>query len=116
MYAGIVWNLVVSKLDPSPSTEEDQTLEKRMKIWWKNERVGQFEAFPALFVFTIWETRNRAIFKDTLTSPEITVNILVQKAKEHQKEIKQKPKRELKPPSLDKNTPWDFSMEQVKES
>ena len=27
---------------------------------------------------------------------------------EHQKEIKQKPKRVLKPPSLDKNTPWAF--------
>ena len=77
MYAGTVWKQVVKKLNPVPSTEEDETLEQRMKIWWKNERVGQFEAFPALFVFTIWETRNKAIFKDTLTSLEITVNILV---------------------------------------
>ena len=48
---------------------------------------------------------------NTLTSLELTANILVQKAVEHQKEIKQKPKTVLKPPSLDKNTPWDFFYE-----
>ena len=79
-----------------------------MKKWWNNERVGHYEAFPALFVFTIWETRNRAIFKDMLTTPELTINVLLQKAMEHQTEKKQKPKRVLKPLSLDKNTPWDF--------
>ena len=83
-------------------------LEQCMKTWWNNERVGQFEALPALFVFTIWEKRNKSIFKDTLPSPELIVNILLQKVMELQKEIKQKPKRVLKPPSLDKNIPWGF--------
>ena len=88
VYAGKVCKQAVTKLDPSSRIEDEQTIEQRMKAWWKNDRVGQFEAFPALFIYTIWETRNRAIFKDTLTSPELTANILVQKVVEHQKEIK----------------------------
>ena len=79
-----------------------------MKNWWSNERVCQHEAFLALFVFTIWETRNRAIFKNIWTSSEITVNVLLQKIMEHQTTPKQKPRRVLKPPNIDKNTPWAF--------
>ena len=69
VYAGTVWKKVVSKLDPSSSIEGEESLEHRMKKWWNNERVGQYETFPTLFVYTIWETRNRAIFKDSLTTP-----------------------------------------------
>ena len=90
------------------SSEEDQPLEQRMRTWWNNNRVCQYEAMPALFVFTIWLVRNKAIFKDTLPSFDLTVNLLLQKVMEHHKEIKPKPKRVLKPPRLDKNTPWAF--------
>ena len=89
-YAGTVWKQAVHKLDPSTSTEDEESLEHRMKKWWSNERVGQYEALHVLFVFTVWETRNRAIFKDILTSPEIPVNVLLQKVVEHQKTNKQR--------------------------
>ena len=64
-------------MDPSITPEEDESLEHRMKKWWSNERVCNHEAFPTLFVFTIWETRNRAIFKNPWTTIEITVNVLL---------------------------------------
>ena len=63
---------------------------------------------PTLFVFTIWDVRNKSIFKDTLPSSDLTVNLLLQKVMEHRKEIKPKPKRVLKPPRMDKNIPWAF--------
>ena len=79
-----------------------------MRTWWNNNRVCQYKAMPTLFVFTIWETRNKDIFKDTLSSPDLTPNLLLQNVMEHHKEIKTKPKRVLKPPRLDKNIPWAF--------
>ena len=63
---------------------------------------------PALFVFTIWEARNKAFFKDILPNSDLIFKLLMQKVMEHCKEIKPKPKRVLKPPRLDKNTPWAF--------
>ena len=107
-YAGTVWKQAVHKLDPSISTEDEESLEHRAKKWWSNERVCEHEAFPALFVFTIWETRNRAIFKKKIMSPELTVNVLLQKAMEHQTTPKQKPRRVLKPSNIEKTTPWAF--------
>ena len=76
-YAGTVWKQVTNKLDPATTTVEDESMEHRVKKWWNNGRVCQHEALPALFVYTIWETRNRAIFKKNWTSPEITINMLL---------------------------------------
>ena len=83
-------------------------MEHREKKWWNNERVCQYEALPTLFVYTIWETRNRAILKKNWTSPDIIVNMLLQKVMEHQVAPKQKPRRELKGPNINKNVPWGF--------
>ena len=59
IYAGSAWKQDVNKLDPSTSTEDEESLEHRMEKWWSNERVCQHEALPTLFVFTIWETREQ---------------------------------------------------------
>ena len=62
-YVGTLWKQVTNKLDPSTSIEDEEYLEHKVKNWWNNERACQHEALPALFVFTIWETRNREILK-----------------------------------------------------
>ena len=79
-----MWKQVSYKLDPSSNLDEDNSFEHRMKNWWSNERVCPHEALPALFVFTIWETRNKVVFKDIWTPTEITVNVLLQKLMKHQ--------------------------------
>ena len=38
VYAGTVWKQVVNKLDPSPSIEDEESLEHRMKNWWNNQK------------------------------------------------------------------------------
>ena len=39
--------------------------------------------------------------------------MLLQKVMEHQTKPKQKPRRVLKPPNIDKNNPWDFVDEEI---
>ena len=73
-----------------------------------NEVVCNQSAFPTLFIYTIWETCNSAIFKDKWTPIDITTNILVQKAQEYQSSPKKGKKITVKPLELDKSCPWDF--------
>ena len=82
--------------------------EQRAKDWWANEALCNYAAFPILFVYTIWETRNRAIFKNLWTPIDITTNILVQKAQEYQSFPKKGKKRTVKHPEIDKSFPWAF--------
>ena len=82
--------------------------EQRAKDWWANEALFNYTAFLVLFVYTMWETRNRVIFKNTSTQIDISTNMLVQKAQEHQFTLKKGKKRTVKAPEIDKNFPWDF--------
>ena len=78
------------------------------KHWWGNERVWTHEALPTLFVFTIWETRNKFVFKNTWTPSKIMANVLMQKLNEHQAFPNPKPTRNIKALEIDKNKPWGF--------
>ena len=47
----------------------EATLEERVKTWWNDDGVGVYEAFPVLFVYSIWEARNRKYFQQHMESP-----------------------------------------------
>ena len=96
-----MWKQVSYKLDPSSNPDEDESLENRLKRWWGNERVRTHEALSTLFVFTIWETRNRAVFKTTWTPLEITVNVLMQNLNQLQALPNPKPTRNIKALEID---------------
>ena len=64
-YVGKVWMEVARKLSKGTVTRREYTWEKNTKQWWDNKVVCEFISFPMIFVFTIWEARNRAIFKNT---------------------------------------------------
>ena len=72
--------------------------EQRAKDWWANEALCNYAAFPFLFVYTIWETRNRAIFKNPWTPIDISTNMMVQKAQENQSTLKKGKKRTVNAP------------------
>ena len=74
MYASTVWKKISSKLDPSLNPSEDSSLEHRFKNWWNIDRAHTHESLPSLYVFTIWETRNRELFQNTYTPLEIIKN------------------------------------------
>ena len=67
----------------------EATFEQRAQMWWQNIGVCYFDTFPSLFVYSIWEARNRAIFKNQWTPSNITSALLVQKAHEHKTVPKQ---------------------------
>ena len=70
-YAGSVWNGMISKLEADKVHEAIVPLEKETKAWWNDERVGPFEDFPIMFVYSIWESRNKTIFNNTWIPPDI---------------------------------------------
>ena len=84
------------------------TLEHRTLAWWNNATVCNFAAFLVLFVYTIWEARNRAIFKNLWTPSNITSALLVQKAQEHRSSPKLGKPRFVTTPGFDKSYPWAF--------
>ena len=61
-YAGSVW-IGVTRTLSNKGTHEIQTatLEECTKSWLQDEAVGLYEAFPVLFVYSIWEAQNRTI-------------------------------------------------------
>ena len=70
--------------------------------------VCEFSVFPVLYVFTIWEARNRAIFKNTWTPIDISSALLLQKVQEHRKAHKEGKTRAIITPVIDRSIPWDF--------
>ena len=79
-----------------------------MKDWWNNKAVCEFSAFPVLYVFTIWEACNRAIFKNTWTPIDISSALLLQKVQEHRKAHKEGKTRAIINPVIDRSIPWAF--------
>ena len=82
--------------------------EQNTKQWWDDKAVCEFSAFPVLYVFTIWEARNRAIFKNTWTPINITSALLLQKFQEHRTIPKAGKCRAAIAPVIDRSTPWAF--------
>ena len=76
-FAGHVWNNATRTLTQTRLNIAVGSWVQRAKEWWGNEAVCNHSAFPTLFIYTIWETRNRAIFKDKWMPIDITTNILV---------------------------------------
>ena len=70
-----MWNGVVNKLDIDRAHEANGTLEEKTKAWWSDEKVDQFEAFPILYVYSIWEARNKSIFNNTWVPPDIFITL-----------------------------------------
>ena len=89
-------------------TRREDTWEKNTKQWWDNKAVCKFRAFPVLFVFTIWEARNRAIFKNIWTPINISSALLLQKVQEHRIAPKIGKLRTATALVIDKSTPWEF--------
>ena len=55
------------------------TLEEKTKAWWSDEKVDQFEAFPILYVYSIWEARNKSIFNNSWVTPDTFIPLLLNK-------------------------------------
>ena len=94
-YAGSVWNGVVDKLEADKAHKAIATLEERTKAWWNDKRVGPFEAFPILFVYSIWEAKNKTIFNNTWMPPDIGISLLMSKIQEHKRDKVISRKQEL---------------------
>ena len=84
----------------------DNSLEHIIKNWWNDDRVHNYEALHALFVFTIWEARNRAVFQNTWNPSEIIEKVLLQKMMEHQMKPKSTPQRLLTNLEINKTIRW----------
>ena len=78
-YVGSIWNGIIRKLEAYKAHEAMVPLEEKTKAWWNDERVGPFEAFPILFVYSIWEARNKTIFNNTWIPPDIVISLLMRK-------------------------------------
>ena len=61
-----------------------------------------------LFVYTIWEARNRGIFKNLWTPIDITSALLVQKVQEQRATPKIGKTRAVTTPEIDKSHLWAF--------
>ena len=64
-----------------------------------------------IFIYTIWEARNRAIFRNEWTPTDISSAILIQKAQEHIVSPKSRKIRAAIVPVIDKSTLWEFFYE-----
>ena len=84
------------------------TWEKKAKGWWNNKAVCEFSDFPVLFVFTIWEAQNRAMFKNSWTPIDISSAVLMQKVQEHISAPKARKIRAATSPVIDRSIPWAF--------
>ena len=81
---------------------------KKTKSWWSDEKVDQFEAFPILYVYSIWEARNKAIFNNTWVPPDIVNTLLLNKIQEHKKDSIRHKTRAIREPKINKEMPWAF--------
>ena len=94
----------------------EDSWEQNTKQWWDNKVVCKFSSFPVLYVFIIWEARNRAIFKNTWTPINITSSLLLQKVsalllqkvQEHRTVPKAGKCRATIALVIDRSTPSDF--------
>ena len=107
-YAGSVWNGVVGKLEADKAHEANATLEERTKAWWNDKRVGPFEAFPILFVYSIWVAKNKAIFNNTWIPPNIVISLLMSKIQEHKRDQVIFRTRIIRDPVINREMPWAF--------
>ena len=69
---------------------------------------GPMMLYQLFLFFTIWETRNRVVFKNTWTPLEIMTNVLMHKLNEHQAFPNPKPTGNIKVIKIDKNKPLGF--------
>ena len=107
-YVGNVWNGMISKLEAEKLHEAIVPLEGKTKSWWNDERVGPFEAFPILFVYSIWEARNKSIFNNTWIPPDIVIPLLMRKLQEHKRDTTKTKIRIISIPEMNKEMPWAF--------
>ena len=70
--------------------------------------VCEFSVFLVLFIYTIWEAINRAIFRNVWTPTDISSALLIQKVQEHRVSPKDRKIRAAIVPVIDKSTLWDF--------
>ena len=78
-YAGKVWTDVTRSLSQGRMRILEGTWEQRTKGWWNNKAICEFSDFPVLFVFTIWEAQNRAMFKNSWNPIDMSSAVLMQK-------------------------------------
>ena len=84
-------------------------LKEKTKAWWNDERVGPLEAFPILFVYSIWEARNKTIFNNTWIPPDIAISLLMRKIQEHKRDIAKNKIRIIRMRAeINKEIPWAF--------
>ena len=76
-YAGQVWNNAAQDITQARMDNTKGDWEQRAKDWWANEALFNYASFLVLFVYTMWETRNRVIFKNPSTPIDISTNMLV---------------------------------------
>ena len=86
----------------------EATLEHRAQMWWWNTAVFCFDAFRVLFVYSIWEARNRAIFQNIWFPPEITLALLMQKVQVHKTSPKPKKQHTIVNSNINTSYPWAF--------
>lgn len=107
-YPGYVWEKASKRLNNRMTLKMDSSLEHNVLAWWQDTRVCNLEAFPSLFVLSIWEVRNKAIFLNLETLPEVTTTILLQKVSEHCLDPAANSWRVATSPLINKYLPWAF--------
>ena len=74
----------------------------------QDEVVGLYEAFPVLFVYSIWEARNITILKNVWVSPDLTIALLMNKIQDHKLILVPVKRRLITTPNINKDIPWEF--------
>ena len=72
------------------------------------KKICAYEAFLILYIFSIWEARNRAIFNNSWTPPDITISLLISKVQEHKRDVPTTKTRIIRDLVINREIPWDF--------
>ena len=104
-----MWKGALDKLNADRAHERTfTTLEERTKDWWLDQRVCAYEAFLILFIFSIWEARNRDIFNNSWTPHDITISLLISKVQETKRDVATTKTIIVKSPEINREIPWAF--------
>ena len=66
------------------------------------------DAFPTLFLFSIWGARNIAIFQNKWVTLDVICVVLVEKLQEHKIIPSTSKRRVVVAPDINKNLPWAY--------
>ena len=106
-FSSEVWR-VVSTLVGFNCQWEGDSIGAAWDSWWRRTPQKQFKILPLLVIWGIWLARNKAIFKDTSSTPAITGALAVGFYNSFPVHIRAAREQRQLDVDIDRSKPWDF--------